>query len=139
MTIDTQAQRAAALILSGRLTVLQRRALADLVIALASRSEPFTEDFKIIYGSALDALAPTRPDGLLSGPPLRFSGPGEPVSGPAQALVTLTARADLSPRQRAMIAALLTVLSALDLQSVSPALDVAFTECVDAFKESAPT
>ena len=41
----------------------------------------------------------------------------------------------LSERQRNMIAALLTVLSVSDLESVSPALAVAFTECVSALAD----
>lgn len=66
MTTESQAQRAAEVILSGRMTLLQRRAVADLVIALP---EPSDDDLKIIYASVLDALAPGRPDHAPSRPP----------------------------------------------------------------------
>jgi len=137
-TDTTQVQRATQVILSGNLTLLQRRALADVVIALGSRSEPCTEHFKIIYSSVLDALAPTPRRDASPRPPLRFSRPPEPVSGPAKALVTLTGTAVLRARQRAMIAALLTVLSTLDLEEISPPLAVAFRETVKALREGSP-
>jgi hypothetical protein len=41
---------------SGRLTLLQRRALADLVLAIGFRS--LREPLATIYGSVLDGLAP---------------------------------------------------------------------------------
>jgi hypothetical protein len=69
MTTTSQAQRAAAVILSGKLTVLQRRALADLLIALA---EPSDHPLKIIIGSVLDALAPTPLDHAAAEPPHHF-------------------------------------------------------------------
>ena len=55
------------------------------------------------------------------------------VVGPA--LVRLLSDDVLEPRQRTMIAALLTVLSVSDLESVSPALHVAYRETVSALTD----
>ena len=61
MTTASQVQRAAQVILSGKLSVLQRRALADLLLTVVEirPPEPFDAPLKIIIGSVLDALAPT--------------------------------------------------------------------------------
>src|SRR5690348_14682302 len=70
-----------------------------------------------------------RPEGL---PDLQRYRPTSLRPRPSQPLLSDGAQ---SARQRTMIAALLTVLSALDLDSVSPALAVAFTECVSALAD----
>lgn len=57
----TREQRAVEAIHRGRLTTLQRQALAALLQAVGT-SDPVCEPLATIYGSALDALAPDRPE-----------------------------------------------------------------------------
>jgi hypothetical protein len=59
--VTTREQRAVAVIRAGRLTVLQRKALAALLVAVGG-DEPSRELLSLVYVSALDALAPRHGD-----------------------------------------------------------------------------